>query len=57
MYYFLKANYRGRVLTHRGDNRTGRVGFWFGSGGSDQFDSLKEIGSSQVGSGSDQFTC
>jgi hypothetical protein len=39
-------------LNTRGGNR---VGFGFGSDGSDQFDILEEIVSGQVGS--DQFTC
>jgi hypothetical protein len=41
----------------RGSNQAGRIGFGFGSGGSDQFDLLEEIRSNRVGSGSDQFIC
>jgi hypothetical protein len=39
-------------IIYRGDNRMDRVGFEFGSDGSDQFDFLKEIKSdrNRVGS-------
>jgi hypothetical protein len=43
-----------------GGNRTGRVGFGFGSAGSGQFNFLEEIGLVRVGSdrvGSGQFIC
>jgi hypothetical protein len=37
-------------MRDRGDNRAGRVGFGFRSGGSGQFDLLEEIWSGRVGS-------
>jgi hypothetical protein len=36
------------MVIHTGGNQAGRVGFGFGSDGSDQFDFLEEIGSGRV---------